>query len=115
MDCELRKLGQEFCDECPHRAVREDCAREGYAPRSSLTPRPSPIQRAGVFVLSAMALLIMPVVFRTMLRLRVEGDVSHVVAVVVGLVSVVLMIIVGAAALYGIYQAVWSGKRKLFA
>ena len=109
-DCDLRKPGQDFCDECPHRAVREDCLRVGFVPRSTIDAPPSFQTRVGVALLSALALLVVPVALRTMLRLRVEGDVSHVVASIIGFFLTIIMVVVTAAALYGLYVAIWAKR-----
>jgi len=111
-ECELRKPGQDFCDSCPHKAVFAECLRDdGFVPRSTLTPAPSFQTRIGVFVLSALSMAMVPVVLRTLLRIRVEGDVSHTVSTVLAVFGGSFTLIVTVAAFYGLYVSVFSRRR----
>lgn len=115
-ECEFRKPGQDFCDGCPHKAVFAECLRnDGVVPRSTITPPPSFQTRIGVFVLSALAMAMVPVVIRTVLRLRIEGDVSHGVATVLGIFGSAFTLVVTVAAFYGLYVSLFSPRRSKIA
>jgi len=108
-DCQHRTYGEDFCRDCPLRPVRDRCERAGFIVRPSMMPA-SFHTRVGVFILSALAITLTPLVGRLVQKTAEENlwpePLITFLTAGIGVATVVTL----ASAFYGIYASIFAGK-----
>jgi hypothetical protein len=110
-DCQYRKAGEEFCADCPLRAVRSQCLREGYCNRTQTAIPPSWHTRIGVFLLSALSIMLTPVAYRGIYKVAAEGMIPDPAVWIVAGAAVIAGVVVVPAAFYGLYSSCFTARR----
>jgi hypothetical protein len=110
-DCEFRKVGEDFCEDCPLRPVRKECRREGFCIRANAAIPASPQTRVGVFLLSALSITLIPVVSRSLYKIAEEHVIPDPLVWLLTVAAIVAGMVTLTAALCGIYSSVFSRNR----
>lgn len=108
--CDRLRPGDEVCDVCPLRALRPVCHDSA---KRELQPvaKSSFASRFGVFLISCIALALVPVVFRDIITLHEEPALGQDARSGIAALSVGAGLVMVLASLYGLYFALF-GKDK---
>ena len=112
-DCTLRLPHEDFCRDCPLRPVLNECAREGYSSRLVHALPFSKMARLAIFLLSALVILITPVVVQSLYNLDMVQALSDIaISALWAVISPMTMVVI-LAALYGMYAAIFTKRSGL--
>lgn len=112
-DCTLRLPHEDFCKDCPLRPVLNECARKGYSSRLVHALPFSKLARLAIFLLSALVILITPVVVQSLYNLELIQTFSDLAMSALWSIIVPMTVVVILAALYGMYAAIFTKRSGL--